>query len=353
MRLSTWVEYALSAVACGAIALSPGCTSVRATEGAAEEPLVKPVWPPAPAAARISFHGSYEGVQSLGTKVSLWRRLVNLITSDDRGRELFVKPLSVALDSGGNLCVADYGAKCIYYFDLKSRTCKRWSGIENENFESPVAAVKRGDVIYVADTKLEKIIGFTTGGRKKFEISEGLSRPSGLAVSADRLAVTDALLHRVVFYSLSGEFLYWFGDRGTAPGELNYPTHVALGTNGLVYVTDSMNSRVQVFNNFGVLVREIGSVGNTSGHFNRPKGVALDSESNVYVADAIFDNIQIFDPYGRFLMDFGTGGSEVGQFWMPSGVAISSGGLIYVADSYNHRLQAFQILEVEEEAGAK
>ncbi len=333
-----------------AAVFSSGCATSRMAVAPGAPALN---WPPAPAPARIRYEGSYDGVEALGARPPLWRKIINFLTSDDRGRERFLKPLALAADEQGNLCIADHGAGRVFFYDYKARRSWLWARAGKQELAAPVAVAKKGDVVYVADTVLEKIFAFTPKGKLLFEISEGIRRPAGLAISGDRLIVADAVLHRIVVYSLTGDFLYWFGDRGAGPGQLNYPTHAVADRAGLIYVTDSMNSRIQAFTSVGELVQVIGKAGDTSGHFNRPKGVALDSESNVYVADAIFDNIQIFSKSGQFLLSLGSAGSDFGEFWMPSGVAISSDGLMYVADSYNKRIQAFRILKREELEGAE
>jgi DNA-binding beta-propeller fold protein YncE len=322
-----------------------GCGTVATVNGVRDDATqVKPVWPPPPAEARIRFEKSLNGVEAMGVRLSVWRRLINLITSADTGRELFIKPQCVSIDDQDNLCIVDSGARRVFFFDRASRRCRQWSRIGGIDLESPVAVAKEGNTIYVADTKLGKVLAFSPKGKLKFEITEKLAWPSGLAICGDRLAVSDARRHRISFFDLDGTFLYWFGDRGTEPGMLNYPTHVAADASGNLYVTDSMNFRIQVFTDVGKLLGVIGEAGNVSGTFSRPKGIALDSQSNIFVVDAIFDNVQLFSTTGQFLMSFGSAGQEAGKFWMPSGIAVDRNQKVYVADSYNKRIQVFEVL---------
>jgi len=242
----------------------------------------------------------------------------------------------------GNLLVTDTGANAVCYLDLGHKKWLRWTSAGDRKFLSPVAAVHRGSTFYVADSALGAVVAFDEKGRLQFEITNALARPAGLALQVDRLFIVDSELHQVVVCGLHGEFISKFGQRGSGPGEFNFPTHVAADEHRQIYVTDSLNNRIQVFTADGHFVRLFGSVGDGPGRFSRPKGVAVDHAGHVYVVDAVFGNVQIFNDQGRLLLDFGAGGSAAGQFWLPNAIAISARNEIYVADAYNHRLQEFR-----------
>ena len=344
MKVKICCYVVATTVLCGVL-LTAGCATRRG-EASLDKSL--PVWPPPPSQARVSYVRSLYGLKDMDVKLSVWRRLLNFIADDDKGVEAFVKPLAVAVDEDGNLCIVDHGAAKIIFYDRSSRKCRQWKRIGGHDLVSPVAFVNKGDTFFVADTQLGKVLAFDRKGRILFELKESIKRPSGLAISGDKLLVADSHLHRISVFGLNGIFLYWFGERGSGKGELNFPTHISVGAGGRIYVTDSMNSRVQVFGEDGEYVNMMGDAGDSSGRFNRPKGIALDKDMNIYVADAIFDNLQVFDSGGRFLMHLGRAGSDPGQFWMPSGVAVDRlRSQLYVADSYNHRIQVFELMSEE------
>ena len=301
-------------------------------------------WPPAPLEARVVYVQSISKPEDFGMKSSGFRRFSNWLTGAEKENGALSRPFGIALDELGNLCVTDTGANSVSYFDSKARRWYRWEEIEKVRFASPVAVAKRGRSLFVADSALAAVLAFDLHGRLLFQIKEGISRPSGLAIGKDRLFVADAQQHCIATFDLGGNFVSKFGKRGAGPGEFNFPTHVAVGPNGSVLVTDSMNSRVQVFDPMGKFQRQIGSVGDGPGHFSRPKGVAVDSFGHIYVVDALFDNIQVFDEDGRLLMDLGRSGSQPGEFWLPNGIVISQDNRIYVADSYNGRVQVLKYI---------
>ena len=287
-----------------------------------------------------------------GIKRSWWKTAIGFLTGNDRHDLVFIKPTGVCLDESGNLCVTDTGSKTVWFFNAEKKSYKHWNRIGKLAFSSPVAVAKKDGVFYVADSGLGAVIAFNQKGKLLFTITDGLKRPSGLTIIEQSLYVIDAALHRVEIFDLQGRYLYGFGERGTANGEFNYPTHIASthDTTPSLYVTDAMNFRIQQVDTKGRPLQSVGSIGNATGSFSRPKGVATDSEGNLYVVDALFDNIQIFDNQGRFLMHWGENGTDPGYFWLPRGIAVDTHDRIWVADTYNRRIQVFKkVTDYEED----
>lgn len=321
-------------------ALQDSAMAGQGPEGAAPSQ----VWPAPPAEPRIAFARSISGPADLGLRPSGWKRFSNLVTGGNKGKEKLAKPFGLALDEQDNLCLTDTGTGQIWYFDRARRRMRIWDKIGPYTFPAPVAIAKRHDRLYVADSVLRKVVVFDEQGKFQLAIQETLTRPAGLAVSGEKLFVADTATHHIAVFSLEGQFLSKFGKRGEGPGELNYPTHLALDARGRLLVTDSMNGRIQIFEPSGRYLGQIGRTGDSTGHFGRPKGVAVDGSGHVYVVDALFDNFQIFNAQGDFLLAVGAAGSGPGEFWLPAGIAISHDQKIYIADGYNGRIQVFQYL---------
>ena len=302
------------------------------------------MWPPAPAQPRIAYEMSLSKPADFGIKRSWWKAAAGYLTGSDRKDLAFITPAGICVDESGNVCVTDTGSKMVWFFDADEKSYKHWSRIGKFAFSSPVAVAKKEGVFYVADSELGAIIVFNRKGKLLFTITDGLQRPSGLSIIGETLYVTDSALHRVEIFDLQGRYINGFGQRGTAPGEFNYPTHIVSvqDADPSLYVTDAMNFRIQKVDARGLPLQTVGHIGNVTGSFSRPKGVATDREGNLYVVDALFDNIQIFDSQGRFLMHWGESGSEPGCFWLPRGIAIDMHDRIWVADAYNRRIQVFK-----------
>jgi DNA-binding beta-propeller fold protein YncE len=301
------------------------------------------VWPAPPAEPRIALVQTISGPGDLGlTSGSFFGRIARGLAGRPKGADSFSQPQALALDEKGNLCVADAGAAAVCLLDREHKRFYRWEKVGERQFVLPVGVARKGGITYVADSGLGLVLGFDLKGKRVMEISKPLVRPTGLALAGDRLYVADSQQHQIFVFDLKGTQLSSFGQRGSGPGELNYPTHVTVTSGGEILVTDAMNSRIAVFDQTGKHLRAIGSAGDTSGHFSRPKGAAMDRLGNVYAVDALFDNVQIFDGQGRLLLDFGEAGNEPGEFWLPNGIAIGGDDHIYVADSYNKRIQVFK-----------
>ena len=342
-------RWVLSALLIVVAAVVGGCLA-RSRQAAPAHPesggTAPPVWPPPPSQPRIRYEATLAMPADFNVRVSWWRSAMGVVTGTRRDREPFVRPYGIATDEEGNVCLTDMGSGTVYLFEKDARRFKRWQKIGKTRFETPVAIVKAEGLMYVADSSLGRIIVFDEKGRLRYEIAEELVRPTGLALFDDRLLVTDAKAHRVAIFSTDGTFIRSFGQRGTAPGDFNFPTHIAVDKDGLVYVTDALNFRIQVFDMAGHLKGGFGHLGDGSGQFSRPKGVALDAANHVYVVDALFDNVQVFNPAGEFLMHWGSAGSGLDEFWLPTGIAVHDEQIL-VADSFNRRVQVFRYVGLE------
>ena len=299
------------------------------------------VWPPPPNPTRIRFVQSITGPADLGIRRSFFGRAFGFITGQSQ-RVVLARPFGVALDDAENLLVADTVARTVFWFDMIHKKFQRWDKVGPYRLDSPVAVAGHKARFYVADSALPGILAFNVKGELKFAVTNGLDRPAGLLIMGEKLFVADAGAHCLAVFDLNGHPLTRLGQRGTAAGEFNFPTHLAADANGHLLVSDAGNSRVQILDPAGRPLGVVGSVGDGSGHFSRPKGVAADSFGHIYVADAMLDNLQIFNQEGQLLLRFGTTGQQPGEFWLPSGIAISRNNRIYVADAYNRRVQIFQ-----------
>lgn len=323
--------------------LAAGCASAPSKTNASRSI----VWPPPPNPARVAFDHIIRGPADVGVKQSIFTRFGHWLTGSAQGSEGLVQPCGVALDESGNLCFTDTATRCVIFFDAQAGRWQRWEKVDSLAFASPVGVAKAGDIIYVADSKLNEVIAFNLDAKLQFRLRERLARPVSVLVSGGRLWVADAQNHAVIVFDRQGAFQFQFGQRGTGPGEFNFPTHLAADAAGRVYVTDSMNGRVQVFDADGKFLRQVGGIGDSPGHFSRPKGVAVSRQGHLYVADALFDNIQLFDQEGRLLLAVGVGGAGPGEFCQPAGLAIAPDGRIFIADYLNGRIQVLRYLDQE------
>jgi DNA-binding beta-propeller fold protein YncE len=325
--------------------LSPGCDRGGRPPTAGTEAPPELTWPAPPDRPRIRFVRTVAGPVDLGIRPSFWERVGGILAGRDR--EGFVRPAGVAARDGV-LYVADPGGPALWILDGRAGRSRRVVESGGHRLVSPVAvALAPGGQLFLADSALARVFRLDGAGRVVATVIErGLRRPAGLAYDAarDRLYVADSGAHQVLIFAGTGQPVGAIGRRGAAPGEFNFPTHLAVAPDGALLVTDALGYRIQRFAPDGMPAGHFGRHGNTAGDFASPKGVALDSEGHIYVVEALFDAIQVFDDKGQFLLGFGERGVGRGQLWLPGGLFIDPQDQIYVGDAYNGRVQVFQYL---------
>jgi sugar lactone lactonase YvrE len=216
----------------------------------------------------------------------------------------FSQPRSVAVDSAGNVYVADSGNSRIQKFTPQGAFVRQW--------------------------------GTQGAGPGQFAVAS----PDGLAIDfAGNVYAADRNNNRIEKFTADGAFISEFGGLPT----LSAPEGVAVDSAGNVFVTEINNDRVQRFNSSGVSTLTWGTSGAATGQFESPSDITLDPSSTVYVADDGNNRIQKFTPNGSFQAAWGSLGAADGQFNSARGVGIDSIGLVMVADFQNRRIQRFSI----------
>lgn len=303
-----------------------------------------PQWPEPPELPRIRWRASVASPSDVGVRVSVVRRVWRALTGGHEPR--LVQPFSVAVDSAGVMFVTDVGTRSVHVFDASRRRYESIEGSAATRFRAPTG-VSTDDAgqLYVADAELGIVFALDARRRERWRAA-GLARPTGVAwARGTRLVyVVETQGHRVRAYDAQGRTRLTFGERGEGPGQLNFPTHVVVATDGSLWITDALNFRVQHFTADGRFLNAFGRAGDHEGEFARPKGIAIDTEGHLYVVDGLYDVVNIFDSSGALLLTVGRAGRHAGEFWLASGVAIDRGDRIYVADAYNSRVQVLQYL---------
>jgi DNA-binding beta-propeller fold protein YncE len=305
----------------------------------------------------VRFVGVYETNEDIEEIRTSWvTTLKEILLGRDRvagGRPAVMrmsKPYGVAVDSAGRVLVADSEQARVHVFDVAGRRYATLGGDGRAvRLRVPMGlAVDASGNIYVGDNGhgLILIFGADLQYRGVLGSPGDVQTPTGLAVDAGagRLYAVDTRRHALVAYDLSsGRLVKRIGAMGARPGEFGYPSGVAVGPAGSVYVSDTMNYRVQVFDRNLAFLRAFGSLGANPGQFRRPKGIAVDHDNVVYVVDSDFNNFQMFDGRGRTLLAVGELGSRTGQMMLPAGiVVVPAQRRIYVAEQINRRIQVFE-----------
>ena len=248
-----------------------------------------------------------------------------------------ISPFSVAVDSSGNVYIAELGDSRIRKVDSK------------------------GNISTVAGNGK---LGFAGDGGPA--ASAQLNSPTGVAVdSSGNLYIADSLNCRVRKMASGGAIstvagnglLSSSGDGGPAvKAQLNTPLGVAVDAAGSQYIADSLNNIVRKVAANGVIAAfagtgTAGSSGDggaaTSAQLNGPQGVAVDATGNLYIADTQNHRVRkvsggnITTVAGSGTAGFaGDGASATGaQLNAPFGVAVDASGNLYIAEFSNNRVR--------------
>jgi uncharacterized protein (TIGR03437 family) len=181
-------------------------------------------------------------------------------------------PAGVALDSFGNLYIADQG-------------------------NSAIRVVTNGNI---------STLGTSDPSPLK------LKTPAGVAVDASgNLFIADKGNHRIVERTAAGVWSVvagtgasgFSGDNGPATkAMLSFPAAVAVDAAGQIYIADTLNSRVRLVTTAGIITTIAGTgrpsySGDggpaTNAALYDPPGVAVDTAGNVYVADANNERVRL------------------------------------------------------------
>jgi len=300
-------------------------------------------WPPPPQDPRIEYLYAISNVSDIGIEKSFISKIWDWVTGADDQINFLVKPMDVFVDDRNLLYVTDPGARCVHIFDRENKEHEILREAEDGELHSPVAiAVSADGHIYVTDSERREVVVYNEDRDVTFTIRGLFVRPTGISILRNRLYVVDTALNKVFVFTLDGDLLFEFGNRGIGKGEFNYPVFLASSTN--LYIVDAMNHRIQVLTDSGNPLKTFGSAGDVQGTFANPKGIAISRQGHIYVTDALFDAFQVFDSTGNLLLVVGRAGSGDGEFWLPSGIWIDPNDTIYVVDALNRRIQLFQYL---------
>jgi DNA-binding beta-propeller fold protein YncE len=173
--------------------------------------------------------------------------------------------------------------------------------------------------------------------------------------SADRVYVFNRGDRPVIVFSPDGEFLHAWGE-----GAFGRAHGITIGPDDAVYCVDDFDHTVKKFTTDGRLLLTLGVSGRGSETgattldfrtirrsgppFNFPTDLALGPGGDLYVTDG-YGNARVhhFSAQGELLRSWGEPGSGPGQFQIPHGIAVDSAGRIYVADRENSRIQRFTL----------
>jgi Mg-chelatase subunit ChlD len=165
----------------------------------------------------------------------------------------------------------------------------------------------------------------------------GLSDPRACAVARDaddNLYVADTGRQRIRVYNSDGRYLGTWSEI-VSLGRFRWPTDVAVGNNGHVYMADPWFPYIQEFTTDGTLVAAWPLA---EGRY--PTHLAIDEAGNFYVFVS-GQRMQKYSPDWTLIAQWGRRGTEDNELFFPNGIAVDDQGTVYVSDAERHRIQVF------------
>ena len=248
--------------------------------------------------------------------------------------QTYNSPAEIALDSSGNLYVADSGTSEILEISPSGVVTTLVNNGAGLNGPEGVAVNSAGTELYIADTGNNRIAEVALPNGSVTTLASGFNAPAGVAVDpvTGDVIVADQGNSAIKAVTTAGVVTTIAGASAGVAG----PYGVAVDGSGNIYVANTGANNVLEIAPGGTVTQLKGTA---AGTFNSPFGVTVDSAGDVYVANSDdFDVLQV-TPAGTVKTIAGSSSqgacattSNPVQFVTPWGVALTSSGTLFVSD---------------------
>ena len=299
-------------------------------------------------------------------------------------------PVAVTMDAARNLFIADFGNHCVRVINsnniittVAGNSTNGYSGdgglATNANLSGPASvAVDSLGNLFVADHRNNSIRQIGTNGiiatvaggilnDGDFATNATLNVVYGTAFdSVGNLYIADFNNNRIrkidtngVITTVAGNGIYdYAGDGGAATNaSFKNPISIALDAWGNLFIADQNNFRIRKVDTYGIIttVAGTGSIGfsgdsgaATNAKLSSIAGVAVDTLGNCFISDSSNNRIRKIDTNGVISTVVGTGSlgfsgdggaATNATIKLPQAVTFDFAGNLFIADFFNQRIR--------------
>jgi len=222
------------------------------------------------------------------------------------GAELLKSPMDIAVDGKNSVYVLDDVSRIVARFNEEGTYVSSWRLDGKDKRLDAVAADKVRDVFVVVDGSLAKYEVSTgtllgTGGIKDiFGVGDLCVLPDGTLLGYAN-GTSDSLVHFDVSGAEIGRSRKPISENTSNSPPVTWQVRLAAGKDGSVYLlsTSPSNEAVYVYGPDLKFKLHFRTDGSADGQFDNPSAIAVDSKGRIYVDD--WKGVQVFDAKGKYI----------------------------------------------------
>ena len=295
--------------------------------------IARPAYPSKTIMRGVDIHNNTIQYRSWARRKSL---TFQVITRDDKGKQCEGRENVAAVLTGlksstvleGKVTGKGDGTYYVHFKQILSENCCLSVTVEGQDIvgsplevkqvgfkvvsAEPIARIQGGQCFLLVDKKIivmngdeMKILDKQSGTLQSTKKLRSFPRGSMAISKGGHLLTCAHDSNSIYVYSLAGEFIGSFGEKGSKPGQLDGPIGLAVNKEGHLFAAECNNHRVSVFSENYEFLYSFGSSRTDEGQLQSPQDLCIAPDGLVYVAGKDNSCIQVFHQNGKFIRSLG------------------------------------------------